>query len=101
LKIKISIFRIGVQIISPSPSICNTSTWGLSYLHRSPSSIFKHKFCEFISKISGERHYALALWPLLNDEENEIKQKFPIIHAVYAGPCIQSVRNSWHSLILN
>nr|CAD2203461.1 unnamed protein product [Meloidogyne enterolobii] len=87
--------RIGVQIVSPSPSICSTSSWGLSYLHRSPSSIFKHKFCEFESTTSKQRHFALALWPC---EEIESSKKFPIIHSVYGGPSIQIVRNSWHSI---
>lgn len=86
--------RIGVQVVSPSPSVCSTSSWGLPYLHRSPSSIFKHKFCEFESTASKERHFALALWP---SEEIESK-KFPIIHSVYAGPTIQIVRNAWHSI---
>uniref|UniRef100_A0A915P9A7 Uncharacterized protein n=1 Tax=Meloidogyne floridensis TaxID=298350 RepID=A0A915P9A7_9BILA len=75
--------RIGVQIVSPSPSICSTSSWGLPYLHRAPSSIFKHKFCEFESTTSKQRHFALALWPC---EEIESSKKFPIIHSVYGGP---------------
>ncbi|KAL3103640.1 hypothetical protein niasHS_000276 [Heterodera schachtii] len=88
--------RIGVQVVSPSFGIQSVG-WGMPYLFRPSSDIVKPIFFEYTSANSGKMHHALLLLPANRNGT----AKFPVIHAVYAGPSVQLVRNSWYSVCHN
>ncbi|KAL3080051.1 hypothetical protein niasHT_034609 [Heterodera trifolii] len=77
---------IGAQMRSPS-----------SHLFRPSSDIVKPIFFEYTSANSGKTHHGLLLLPANRNGT----AKFPVIHAVYAGPSVQLVRNSWYSVCHN
>uniref|UniRef100_A0A183BJ72 Peptidase_S9 domain-containing protein n=1 Tax=Globodera pallida TaxID=36090 RepID=A0A183BJ72_GLOPA len=85
--------RIGVQVLPPSLGL-QTSSWGMPYLYRPPADVVKPILFEYASTNSGKTHHALLLLPATREGLN----KFPVIQAVYAGPSIQLVRNSWYSV---
>ncbi|KAI1701791.1 prolyl oligopeptidase family domain-containing protein [Ditylenchus destructor] len=106
-------YRITIQTLptphnsiaaSPSHSMSNSPTSKSSpksaapSLYKPPSAIFKSKFFEYVSANSGKVHYAFLMWPADEKVASGNAGKFPVIHCVYAGPCIQLVRDSWNSV---
>lgn len=57
-----------------------------------PSKLFRPKFFECKSAGSGQTHYALLLLP---PEPVPAGKRYPLVHHVYAGPCVQVVKDNW------
>ncbi|KAH7698153.1 CBR-DPF-3 protein, partial [Aphelenchoides avenae] len=60
-----------------------------------PSAQFRPKFYTYRSVGSGQTHYALLLLP---PQEAPKGTRYPVVQHVYAGPCVQVVRDNWPSV---
>uniref|UniRef100_A0A7E4V2X7 Dipeptidyl-peptidase IV n=1 Tax=Panagrellus redivivus TaxID=6233 RepID=A0A7E4V2X7_PANRE len=86
--------RLKVQpSIMPSPGTTKDILEETEYLKSPLTDLFTVQFIEYTSDESLQTHHAAIFLP--KDPPRTATGLYPVVHHVYAGPCVQLVKNSW------